>query len=168
MGNKHTLKAAKDVINKQFKKEIEELHDVYCKVCEEESNSSVEDMDKAYVAYTKKCAEYEAWKAPKKKKRAKSIEWSGEYDASERPAVKARKKITDSDALQRVQRKVIKSSSPRASSSWLQEGCLVVKRGQTKPMIVLSINTNGSVEVLNDGNVEWHRDLSLRPTDFEN
>jgi len=168
MRNKHTLKAAKNVINERFIKEIEELHEVYCKHCEEESNSSDEQKNEAFAAYSQKVEEFDAWKAPKKKKRAKSIEWSGEYDATERPAVTARKHITDTDALRRVQKNVLKSTRPRASTRWLQEGNLVVKKGSTNPMIVLSVDEQtGHVQVLNGGAVEYHRDLSLREADFD-
>lgn len=166
--NKHTVKAAKNIITQRFKDEIEKLHEDYCKASAEDSGATEAEIQDAHLKYEQKCIEFDAWKEPKKKKRSKSIEWSSEYDASERPSTKTQKKIIDSDALSRVQKKVFKKSRPRASSCWLQEGCLVVKRGSTTPMIVLNIDeTIGRVQVLNEGAVEYHRDLSLRAADFD-
>ena len=49
------------------------------------------------------------------------------------------------------------------ASAWLQEGGMVVQRGSSMPMMVLSIRNNGTVEVLSAGATKYVRDVSLRP-----
>ena len=161
---KNVLRLAKDKIEKEM---FEKWKDLQNKFVEERDREDT-DCEKLRILSEQLenlAAEIHTWKKSKKAKKKASIEWkvdsSGAKVGKQKKAVRT---ISDPEAIRNIS-KINKSNRPRAGA-WLQEGGLVVQRGKDIPMMVLSINDNGTVQVLDGGQVRWLRDLSLRPTEL--
>lgn len=158
---KNVLRLAKDKIEKEMFAKWEDLQSKF-----------VEERDKEDTDYEKLrdltgqlenlASEIHTWKKSKKAKKKASIEWKVDADGVKvGKQKKAVRTISDPEAIRNI-RKTNRSNRPRAGA-WLQEGGLVVQRGKDTPMMVLSINSDGVVQVLDGGQVRWLRELSLRP-----
>jgi hypothetical protein len=100
------------------------------------------------------------WNLSKSNKKKKSIEWDKNFSRGQMRSTK-RKKI-DWEVAQGVidTRKSIRKNN----TLWLDEGSLVVHKDKRDcPMIVIDIGDGRYTRVLNGGEVQHYRTLSLRP-----
>ena len=161
---KHVLEAAKKKIYNELLSEYQNaVAEVGLLLGEECSGDDKKDLDRLEKARAKVEEAYQKiddWKQSPRAKKKKSVTWSSDYEASTRPKPRIVKTEAYGD---------FKESSPadkKPVALWLEEGALVCKRGHHKAMIVLTVG-DGSSQILNDGTVEWHRNLSLRPFEIE-
>lgn len=158
---KNILKLAKDKIEKDLYAKWESLQSSFI---QERDKDEPDPTALAKIAkeIEELASEINLWKTSKKKKKKASIEWKVDQDGvSLSNRQKPKRTVSDWDAVKKIQSNN-RSNRPRAGA-WLQEGTLVVRRGSDMPMMVLSITSNGIVEVLSGGSVRHFRDLSLRP-----
>lgn len=173
---KYILKAAKDSVNQKFTDQVEKMHEQIdalhtteghldetgqlnhpyesgCTICAEvaEMNRKLQDIE----------AEWQEWSArakKNKKKVGKRVEWTNQRE-------QAPMRTVNRDALRELRKTRKESAKAQVGISWLCEGALVTKRGQTDMMIVTQIAGN-TVECLKDGTTQWFRNVALRPADW--
>jgi len=164
---KHVLNAAKQKISNElmanYEKSVNELNKLLAE-CSEDGDTPPDLLDEIELSRKKVDEAHQKisdWKQKPRVKKKKAVTWSSDYEASNRP----QRRVIKTEAY-----RDFKAASPATKlpvATWLEEGSLVCKRKQPgKAMIVLSVS-KGSSELLNDGNVEWHRNLSLRPFEIE-
>ncbi len=164
INRKNVLHAAKESMKKEILDELDNVkHDIACEMSKDADDRDVELIDGLVQKAQDLTAEYNNFGKSKRAKRKASISWAQDSNGEnvEKPK-KLSKKIVDNEALHRVRTNHQNSTRPRAGD-WLQEGGLVVQRGSQMPLMVLSIRSNGVVEVLAGGQTKYLRDLSLRP-----
>lgn len=162
---KHVLNTAKKKIYNELLSEyqnaVAEVGRLLGEECSGDDKKDLDRLEKARAKVEETYQKIDDWKQSPRAKKKKSVTWSSGYESSKRPKRQIVKTAAYND---------YKASNPTHSSkpvaTWLEEGALVCKRGHKKAMIVLSVNKVSS-EILNDGNVEWHRNLSLRPFEAE-
>jgi len=158
---KHILKAAKSNIEEKFQKQLLDIDDEISALTEEDGMRSEERLEALQAQRAEIEEAWSEWKLRSKKNKGKlssRIQWTGERD-------KTLKKTIKHDVLLGVRANRKEKCKARVGVSWLYEGALVTKRGSTEMMIVTRIDNN-SVEVLHNGTIEWHRNMSLRPADW--
>lgn len=160
--NRHVLTEAKKSITARLTDKAHTLEEAYIQATLADPLPDEGTLDALQKASHKAAAELAEWKLSKKKKKKSSIEWADEEAKISAPSKKKVREIVDREAYNNVKNSVRETSKPRPSS-WLQEGCLVTRRGSSMPMMVLSIRTDGNVSVLSAGSVQVVRGLSLRP-----
>lgn len=163
VGRKNILKAAKDGIKKDILEKLDKIKAEIEKECQKDYDDKDNDkIDLLLEEARKLTAEFNSFGKSKRAKKKASIKWA--EDSSGNRAEKPKKptrEVKDWDAIHKI-RKDRLSLRPRASA-WLQEGTMVVQRGSSMPMMVLSIRSNGVVQVLAAGTTRVVRDISLRP-----
>jgi hypothetical protein len=157
---KHVLNAAKKKISddllSDYQEAAKELDDLLAEYNESSDDTLLISIDNARKNAEQAHQKIVDWKQKPRAKKKKSVEWSASYDASSRP----QSRVVLTEAFGDFKATTAASKIPVAT--WLEEGSLVCKRGQNKAMIVLSVNSESS-QLLNDGSIEYHRNLSLRP-----
>ena len=144
----------------EYQNAVAEVGRLLGEECSGDDKKDLDRLEKARAKVDEAYQKIDDWKQSPRAKKKKSVTWSSDYESSKRPTRQIVKTAAYND---------FKASSPASSrpvATWLEEGSLVCKKGQKKAMIVLSVN-KGSSELLNGGNVEWHRNLSLRPFETE-
>ena len=161
---KHILNTAKKKIYNELLSEyqnaVAEKGRLLAEDCSGDDKKDLDRLEKAQVKVDEAYQKINDWKQSSRAKKKKSVTWASDYEASKIPKRQVVKTAAYNDF------KASSPSSKRPVATWLEEGGLVCKRGHHKAMIVLSVK-EGSSEILNDGNVEWHRNLSLRPFEIE-
>jgi len=161
---KHVLHNAKKKISSElisnYEKSIDELDKLIAKHDENNNNDLLETIADARTKVEATYQKVSDWQQKPRTKKKKAITWSSEYEASERP----QRRVVRTEAYGDF--KATSAASNRPVATWLEEGALVCKRGRQHAMIVLSIQ-RGSSQLLNEGTIEWHRNLSLRPFRIE-
>ena len=163
ISRKNILKAAKDGI----KKEIVEKLDQIKSELEKEWQKELDDRDSKKIDLlldesSKLTEEYNSFGKSKRAKKKAAIQWAENENGEkiEKPK-KPHREVKDWNAIHQIRSNHV-NSRPRASA-WLQEGCMVVRRNSSMPMMVLSIRRNGTVECLVGGSTQYFRDVALRP-----
>ena len=160
---KNILHAAKQSIKAEIILELDTVqHDIACEMSKEEEDRNLALLDSLREKAQELTEAYNNFGKSKRAKKKASIEWSTDDVGNVPERQKPTKSVSDWDAVHRVKENHRKSLQPRAGD-WLQEGGLVVVRGSAMPMMVLTVRSNGVVEVLAGGQTRLVRDLSLRP-----
>ena len=163
VSRKNILKAAKDGIKKEIIEKLDQiksdLEKEWQKECDDRDTEKIDLLLEESSSLTK---EFNSFGKTNRAKKKASIQWAEDSSGNriEKPK-KPHREVKDWDAIHKIRSKHF-SSRPRASA-WLQEGGMVVQRGSSMPMMVLSIRNNGTVEVLSAGATKYVRDVSLRP-----
>lgn len=161
IARKNILKAAKDRIKQEI---LVKLSDIQAQIqTEYEKDDFDQDLiEKLELNASNLTQEYNDFKKTKRAKKKASIQWSqdNEGNIAQKPK-KPHREVKDWDALHKI-RDGHRSTRPRASA-WLQEGGMVVQRGSSMPMMVLTIRNDGIVQVLAAGATRNIRDIALRP-----
>jgi hypothetical protein len=158
---KHILKAAKDNIENKFCNQIASINDEIGLLSESNSQDTENKIKILKSQRSEIEEEMSEWSLRSRKNKGKlgnRVEWTGERDETPKKTIKH-------EVLWDVRAKRKEKNKAKVGISWLKEGALVTKRGNDKIMIVTSIH-HSNVEVLHDGIVELHRDVSLRPADW--
>jgi hypothetical protein len=159
---KHILKAAKSNIEEKFQKQLLDIDDEISALTEE-GGITLERLGALQDQRAEIEEAWSEWKLRAKKNKGKigrRVLWTGERDTLPKKTIKH-------DVLWDVRAKRKEKNKPKVGVSWLHEGALVTKRGSTEMMIVTRIGLEGeTVEVLRNGAIEWHRNVSLRPADW--
>ncbi len=158
---RNTLREAKTKIETELRAAWTLAHAAYIEELNKEDRCD-DHLDNLFEVMESAAKAFQDWKKSKKRKKKESIQWAQDIEGNvaSKPKKKARE-IKDWDALREI-RNNHRSSRPRAGA-WLQEGGMVVQRGSSMPMMVLSIRDSGAVEVLSAGSTKFVRDVSLRP-----
>ena len=163
ISRKNILKAAKDNIKQDI---IVQLNEIKLKIeseyAKDEEARDTGLLDKLLDEANELTREFNGFKKTNRAKKKASIVWAETEtgQAAEKPK-KPHREVKDWDAIRQI-RSNHANVRPRASA-WLKEGCMVVQRGSSMPMMVLSIRNNGIVQVLAGGMTKNLRDVSLRP-----
>ena len=159
---KNALREAKTKIETELREAWNVAHEAYNQELAKGENRCDDRLDDLIKVMEDAAKAFQDWKKSKKRKKKESIQWAqdSEGNVASKPKKKIRE-VKDWDALREIQNNH-RTSRPRASA-WLQEGTMVVQRGSSMPMMVLSIRNTGAVEVLSAGTTKFVRDVSLRP-----
>tara|TARA_Y100001938_G_C8044470_1_gene408050 strand:- start:423 stop:938 length:516 start_codon:yes stop_codon:yes gene_type:complete len=163
VSRKNILKAAKDGIKKELIEKLDQIKSELEKEWQKECDDrDTEKIDLLLERSSKITEEYNSFGKSKRAKKKAAIQWAEDSAGNkvEKPK-KAHREVKDWDAIRQIRANHV-NSRPRASA-WLQEGGMVVQRGSSMPMMVLSIRSNGIVQVLAGGMTKNLRDISLRP-----
>ena len=160
--NTHVLTEAKKSITARLTERAFFLEEALTQALLADPVPDEDTLDTLRKAAEKAGIELSEWKASKKAKKKRSVEWTDAEAKVSPPAKRKVREIVNHEAYNNVKNTVRETNSPRPSE-WLQEGCLVTRRGSSMTMMVLSIKSNGNVSVLNGGTVQVVRGLSLRP-----
>ena len=164
LGRKTLLKAAKDQVNQNIDDKLTIILEKLSELRSEEDYDK--EVERVLLEEHHRLVHKQSdLRSSNRAKKKRAIQWAVERSdfIADKRFGRKRKEIINNEALNSVKDTANNAAKPRASASWLQEGGLVSDRKGSGIMVVLSVGSNGIVQVLKDGLVRNLRDLSLRP-----